>query len=119
MRMLLVEDDVAFGEILEALFLDHGYEVHWARTLGHAIQLSHANAFAAALLDVHVGSELVFELADRLKTCAVPYVFMSGPFIELLPRPHDTVPLVRKPLRLKELLSAVERLSGRLPSPAP
>lgn len=109
--ILVVEDDGLFGEIIEALFLDQGYEVHWARTVRQAIELSNEHAFSAALLDVHVGNELVFELANKLRDQSVPYVFMSGPFIDLLPPPHDRVSLVRKPLRLKDLLSAIERIS--------
>lgn len=107
----MVEDDEVFGEILEALFLDHGYQVHWARTVSQAIQMSNEQTFSAALLDVHVGSELVFELADKLRGQSVPYVFMSGPFIDLLPQPHAGVSLVRKPLRLRDILSAVDRLT--------
>jgi DNA-binding response OmpR family regulator len=92
----VVEDDAVFGEILEALFLDHGYHVHWARTVSQAVQMS---------------NELVFELADQLRDQSVPYVFMSGPFIDVLPQSHAGVSLVRKPLRLKDLLSAVDRLT--------
>lgn len=111
LSVLVVEDDALFGEIIEALFLDHGYRVHWARTVSQAVQLSKEQALSAALLDVHVGNELVFELADQLRDQSVPYVFMSGPFIDLLPQPHTGVSLVRKPLRLKDLLSAVDRLT--------
>jgi DNA-binding response OmpR family regulator len=111
LSVLVVEDDAVFGEILEALFLDHGYHVHWARTVSQAVQMSNEQTFSAALLDVHVGNELVFELADQLRDQSVPYVFMSGPFIDVLPQSHAGVSLVRKPLRLKDLLSAVDRLT--------
>lgn len=108
----MVEDDADFGEILESLFLDQGYRVHWARTVSHAIQLSSEQTLSAALLDVHVGNELVFKLADQLKEQAVPFVFMSGPFIDVLPQPHAGTLMVRKPLRLKDLLSVVDRLTA-------
>ena len=115
----MVEDNGLFGEILEALFLDQGYKVHWARTVRQAIELSNEHALSAALLDVHVGNELVFELANKLRDQSVPYVFMSGPFIDLLPPPHCGVSVVRKPLRLRDLLSAIDALSGRSGTTAP
>jgi len=111
--VLVVEDDLAFGEIIENLLLENGYEVRLAQTVSQALRLFNETAFSAALLDVKLGDELVFGVADLLQGQHVPYMFMSGPYIDAVPASHAGVLFVRKPFRLRDLLRQVAAMTGR------
>lgn len=74
-----------------------------------ACRLVHDHAPAGAILDINLGGEQVFPVADLLAARDIPFVFTSGYDAGMLPPLHARRPLVTKPCpaeRLIELLTA-------------
>lgn len=57
----------------------------------------------AAILDVNLGGELVYPLADILKARGIPFVFVTGYGVESIERRFRTSPVLQKPIE-KDLL---------------
>ena len=75
-RILVVEDDMMIAIMVEDMLADFGCEVVGpANTLSLALTMaSDAVGLTAAILDVHLGAESVFPLADLLRAQGVPLI---------------------------------------------
>ncbi|HEX6959502.1 MAG TPA: response regulator [Ferrovibrio sp.] len=81
MRILILEDEPLVTMLLEGMMEDFGCKV-----LGPFLQLAPALEFArahhqdidVAILDVNLGGERSFAMADLLFEVGVPFVFASG-----------------------------------------
>lgn len=97
-RILVVEDEPLIGMLEEDLLLTLGCEV-----IGPALNLADALLLAAqpgvdgALLDVNLGSEQVYPVADLLQKAGVPFVFVTGYGGRGLPSAHAGCPTIQKP----------------------
>jgi CheY-like chemotaxis protein len=80
MRVFLVEDEALITLMLEDMLADLGCVlVGSAATVGEALsRLEETSTIDAALLDVHLGGETVFPVADVLLQRRVPLVFSTG-----------------------------------------
>ena len=113
MRVLVVEDEGLVAMTLQDMLEDLGCEVAFS---GAAVAetlrwLEDGGAADAALLDVNLGGEYVFPVAEALMARAVPFAFTTG-YGETPDRRFSAVPLVGKPIR-RERLAEVLRLFGR------
>lgn len=95
-RVLVVEDNY-----LLALDLVNELEAANAVVVGPcnnltdaALQLAHSDL---AVLDVNLGGENTFRLADRLQALDVPYVFFTGYDKDVLPERFAEVDCITKP----------------------
>ena len=111
-RLLVVEDDYVTAEDLKAELESLGAEV-----LGPVPDLADAfdrlaagPAPDAAILDINLGGEMVFPLADLLQERRIPFVFAMGYDEWAIPEPYATLPRLDKPL-------AVITRGKRWPSP--
>jgi len=100
LRLLLVED-----EYLLALFLSEILESMGARVVGPVASVDDAIALIdrtpdidAAILDVNLGGELVFPVADALAHRQVPIVFASGYGPDAIPSRFEDACLCMKPI---------------------
>src|SRR5262245_39392190 len=97
-RVLIVEDDDLAAEALQLSLEDAGYlalaPVASVRT---ALKSLKENSIDAALLDVNLGGELVFPVADALAARGVPFAFVSACRRADIPPEHRHRPLVAKP----------------------
>lgn len=100
-RILVVED-----EALVALDVASALEAHGAVVLGPfaglvgAMRMTDEAAIDAAVLDVDLGRESVFPLADRLHEGGVPFVFHTGHAdIDRLHARYGDVVVLLKPSR--------------------
>lgn len=115
-KVLLVDDDevnlMTFGMLLE----DRGYAVTSARSLGEARGLSGKERFHVAVLDVHVGKELSPSIVPSLlaDSPGIRVVFLSGSLTanELIPGADLVLAKADDP---EKLLSAIDRVAGRVP----
>lgn len=100
LRLLLVEDEYAFAFCLSDMLEDLGVQVIGpVSSIDDALDLvDRAPEIDAALLDVDLGGELSFPVADRLRAWNVPFAFASGHEPDLMPARFRDVPLFRKPL---------------------
>ena len=65
---------------------------------------------SAALLDINLGDGADFAVAEALATRGIPFVFMTGYDLELIPPQFATIPRLQKPTRLRQIVDAFEKI---------
>jgi DNA-binding response OmpR family regulator len=110
--ILLVEDDAMIALLVadqcEALgFAD---PVH-VDTIDTALAAVTAGGIAAALLDVHLGDDACWPVADALAAANIPFALMTGGGGSV-PHDHAGRPILVKPFRIAQLDSTIKALLG-------
>ena len=117
LRVLVVEDEALVAMTIEDTLEEFGCEVVGpAGTLRTALRMAERESgrLDGALLDVNLGGEKVYPLADFLIRKDVPFVFLSGYGPEGLDPAYAPATVVKKPFRPDELARAlVARLDRR------
>ncbi len=111
LRVLIVEDEVLVAMTLEDVVSDLG--CHVVAVVGDAADALEAAAIQpldAAILDVNLGGERVFPVADLLADRGVPFVFSTGYGPTDLSRRYPGRPQLRKPYPPEALAEALEAL---------
>jgi DNA-binding response OmpR family regulator len=107
-RVLVVEDEFLIALSLEAALHAGGYEVAGpCRSVSDGLRELANEAPAAAVLDVNLGGEKAFPIADALAARGVPVVFVTGYEREDLPERFRAARMLVKPCAPDRLLSAV------------
>jgi two-component SAPR family response regulator len=71
------------------------------------------NHVDAAVLDVNLGGELIYPLADVLTADHVPFVFITGYGADEIERRYASIPILQKPIEADALKSMfMPRSSG-------
>src|SRR5882757_8747716 len=99
-RLLVVEDETMIALMLEDMLDDFGcIVVDVAGTLarGLALVANEALSLDGAVLDVNLGGEKVYPIAERLATRGVPFIFCTGYGSTGLPPDFAHVPTLAKP----------------------
>jgi DNA-binding NtrC family response regulator len=109
-HVLMVEDEVFIAMVLEDLLTDAGYAVRGVTSLAEGLRVAQADGFDAAILDVNLGRDLVFPLAEQLREQGVPFVFASGYGKEEIPKEFHTYETLLKPYDSKTMLNAIAKL---------
>jgi CheY-like chemotaxis protein len=106
--VLIVEDDALAAEALQMSLEDAGYgTVAPADSVATALRTIERHEVDAALLDIHLGSELVYPVADELASRGVPFVFVTSYRRADIPARHRDRPLVAKPFHDHEVLNGL------------
>jgi CheY-like chemotaxis protein len=110
-RILVVEDEMTIALLIEDMLTDLGHEVvGLAMRLPHAMELASTAAIDFAVLDVNLDGRMSFPVADLLSARGVPFIFATGyGSAGLDERYRGQAPVVRKPFRLQDLQSAIDR----------
>ena len=117
-RVLIVEDEVLIGLVLEDILEMLGH-----RVAGNAASLDEGGAVFAALgadgvdiaiCDVNLGAEPVWPLADRIAAAGVPLIFATGSHPDTLPPRFAPCAVLEKPYAY----AAVEAVLARVSQPA-
>jgi DNA-binding response OmpR family regulator len=111
-RVLVLEDETLVSMMVEDMLLDLGCEV-----VGPFAKLEQALAFMdggdgkldAALLDVNLGGERSFPMAEALAGKGVPFVFTTGYDESGLPEIWRGRPTLRKPFMMGEMADALRK----------
>jgi DNA-binding response OmpR family regulator len=112
--VLIVEDDWLMAEALQMSVEHAGYvSLSPADSVDSALEAIDRESVDVALLDVNLGGELVFPVADKLASRGVPFVFVTAYPETAIPAEHRHRPLVSKPFRDSELLGGLERALTR------
>jgi CheY-like chemotaxis protein len=110
-RILVVEDEMLLMMNVESLLEDLGCTaISSAATAAAALALIDERGFDAAMLDVNLGGEKSYAVADALAARCIPFLFATGYAdhggrTDLLDRP-----ILRKPYLATDLAAALEVL---------
>jgi CheY-like chemotaxis protein len=118
-RILVVEDEIFVAMLVESLLLDLGCDVVGpAASVADALALASDERLDAAVLDVNLGNERVFPVADSLSASSVPFVFVTGYDRGALTETYASHPMIRKPFEPQDfgeaLAAALDRASRRV-----
>ena len=105
-RVLIVEDETLVAMLLEDMLADAGHAVaHCASSLSQALDFIHGqtDAFDFAILDVNLGGEPIFPVAEALKAHAKPFAFATGYGPAGLPDAWRDRPTLSKPLGAQDV----------------
>jgi PAS domain S-box-containing protein len=113
-RVLVVEDEalvaMAIRESLDAI----GYAVVGpCSNITEAMVALRHNRVDAAVLDINLGGDLVYPLADILVAENIPFVFVTGYGNEELDSRFASVPILQKPIEAQALQAVLTRGSRR------
>jgi CheY-like chemotaxis protein len=98
LRILVVEDEMFVAMLVEDLLRDLGCDVVGpASNVADALKLAAGEQIDGAVLDVNLGGERVFAVADSLRSSAVPFVFVTGYGRSALTAAYDQHPMIQKP----------------------
>jgi DNA-binding response OmpR family regulator len=104
-RVLVVEDEFLVATLIEDMLLAAGCVVAGPiPRLSEALDAVGSGTFDAAVLDVNLGGDRVYPVADALSRRNVPFVFVTGYSTGVLPSEYDERPRLCKPFKMAELL---------------
>ena len=110
-KVLVIEDSPVVGPFTADLLSDLGCEVVGpAPNMAAARELVEAGGFDAALVDIHIRGERVFNLCDMLEARDIPFVFTSGYADRNMPEKWEDRPRVQKPYTLEQIEKALSAL---------
>ncbi len=113
LSLLVVEDEILVALALEDILQSAGYRVLGpARTLAEALEAANGASFDMALLDINLGGEKAFPVADLLAAQGRPFVFLSGASGADLPAHLADRPRLIKPFASDALLEIIHRTFG-------
>lgn len=106
LRIMVVEDEALIAMLVEDYLSELGFTVvEVASTVAQGLQVATAaeRPIDGAILDINLGTEKVFPIADVLVDRGIPFVFATGYGAQgLLPR-YAGYPVIAKPFRLESL----------------
>lgn len=114
-RILVVEDEAVLAIMVEDMLIDLGcVVVGVAGTVekGIAIASSTDVALDGAVLDVNIGGEAVFPVAEALTARGVPFIFATGYGTDGLEPRYAWRPTVAKPFLLRTLEQALLEIAS-------
>ena len=107
-RILLVEDEALIGMMMADILADLGFEVVGPVTrVSEAVSTARKGDFDSAVLDVNLRGELVYPVAEILRSYGVPFIFITGYSADRIEERFANVPVLQKPLQRDELQSAL------------
>ena len=111
-RALIVEDNVIIAMDCEAVLRDMGCgEVVLASSVAQGLKAIENTEIGFAVLDVNLGNETSFAIADVLGEKAIPFIFASGYADGVsFPDAHVDRPKVSKPYDMASLTDALKRV---------
>lgn len=111
LQILVVEDTFAMALALKATLDAVGCAVVGpVGRLEQALPLAQAHRLDGAILDVNLGGQSVFPLAQELAAQGVPMIFTTGYERDILPDAFRDSPRLEKPFDMEQLLVLMRRV---------
>lgn len=108
MKILVVEDEAIVSFLLEDMLLDLGYGDVWVVSdVESALGLLVTKRPDVAVLDVNLGGEPAYPVAERLVAMKVPFVFATGYGRFGIDGPWAACPVIQKPYGIKALRAVI------------
>ncbi len=111
-RVLIVEDETLVAMLLEDMLDDAGHTVaHCASNLPQALNFieTQPGGFDFAILDVNLGGQPIFPVAEALKAQGKPFAFATGYGPAGLPDAWRDRPTLSKPFGASDVARVLER----------
>jgi CheY-like chemotaxis protein len=110
-RVLVVEDEMLIGMLLEDMLTDLGHEVAAVvPRLKDAMAAVDHETYDLAILDVHLHGESAFPVAEALIAKGIPFVFATGYGERGLPESYRGRPVLQKPFAKDDLERVLTKL---------
>lgn len=107
-HVLIVEDEYFLADETRRLLEDAGAVVAGpVASVREALMLLDEERVDAAILDIHLGDELVFPVAEELNSRGIPFVFATGYDRSLIPSRYSGFALCEKPTELSKIAFAL------------
>jgi PAS domain S-box-containing protein len=105
-RLLLVEDEILVAMMMRDILTDLGFTVvgPFSRLSEAMVAAVHEN-IDAGIIDINLGGEFVYPVADVLAARKLPFVFVTGYGVESIDGRFAHVPIVKKPVQRQALQS--------------
>ena len=114
LRVLVVEDEMMVSMLIEDMLTDLGCTVIGpASRLDEAIELANRVELDCAVLDVNLGGQPIFPLADLLRAKGAPFAFATGYGDAGLRDVDRGSPVLQKPFREGDLARVLGELRSR------
>lgn len=111
LHVLIVEDEAIIAMDLEMMLQDEGCEVvATVPSVKTALDQIAQHHIDCAFLDINLGHEQVFPVADELARRGVPFALLSGHTKAVVPAAHLTRPALPKPYLKKDVIRILEQL---------
>ena len=117
-RVLIVEDEPLIAMELHRLLSQAGLEVSGpVGSLQQALELAEDQTLTGAIIDINLGFDTSYPVADRLLASGVPVIFVTGYAAEVIPERFAAQTLLRKPIDPQVLMATLRReLGGTSPA---
>jgi PAS domain S-box-containing protein len=103
--VLLVEDEALVGLMIADFLREIGYSVIGPFTkIQDGLQVANTARLAAAVLDVNIGGEEIYPVAESLMRRNIPFVFVTGYGADGIDERFSGVPVLQKPVDREQLL---------------
>lgn len=103
-RVMIVEDEMLVALMIEDLLADLGCEtVGPFGSVAQALSAAGTEPIDLAVLDVNLGGEMVYPVAERLGERDIPFLFVSGYGDDAISEGYVGWKVCAKPFRAKEL----------------
>jgi DNA-binding NtrC family response regulator len=113
-RVLIVEDELLIGDLLEGMVSDLGHEViAIVPRVEEALAAIARDTFDFAIVDVRLHGEMALPVADALLAKGMPFVFVTGLGESGLPESYRKLPLLRKPFTKADLALQFDAVAGQ------
>ena len=111
LRVLVVEDEMMVSMLIEDMLTDLGCTIVGpASRLDEALQLAGEVELDCAVLDVNLGGQPIFPLADLLREKGAPFAFATGYGDAGLRDVDKGSPVLQKPFRESDLARVLGEL---------
>ena len=105
-RILLVEDEILVAMMMRDILIELGFDVvgPFSRVSEAMVAAVHDD-FDAGIIDINLGGEFVYPVADVLVARKTPFVFITGYGVESIDGRFGHVPILKKPIQRQVLQS--------------
>jgi CheY-like chemotaxis protein len=114
-RLLVVEDDNLIAMDMALTLEDLGAAIVGpAGSVAEALELIAVEAaLNGAVLDINLGQERAWPIADELRRRGVPFVFTTGYDAWIIPKAYRDTPRCEKPVNMRMLARLLTRGDGQ------